>query len=60
MHAIRYMEMLDSLAAGVGTLEQLGANPSAITDEQMFLSLSVSLLVMLVFFFYFSLLPPML
>jgi hypothetical protein len=52
------MEMLDSLAAGVGTLEQLGANPSAITDEQMFLS--QSLFSCMVFFFYFSLLPPML
>jgi hypothetical protein len=31
-----YTVMLDSLAA-VGTLEQLGANQSAITAEQMFL-----------------------
>jgi hypothetical protein len=46
------MEMLDSLAAGVGTLEQLGANPSAITDEQMFLS--VSLLVHGIFLLLFS------
>lgn len=47
------MEMLDSLAAGVGTLEQLGANQSAITAEQMFLFLSF-LLVLVSFYLFLA------